>query len=215
MFDLIDSRRRAGTYASLRVSVLVAGALAFSFAGCGSEAEISEEHRASPSEPEQRPPSESVSESDPGRDEAGDAGDEHRRESGPERGGEHERAGEHSGEREHGRESEHGEEAGESGTRYGVSETARETRNQVELTLRFDASAEAFVGTVTNTGPDPVSQVRVEVHLSDGPELGPTPRITLAPGETSSVRLEAEGQRFEAWTTHVEIGEGEHGERHR
>ena len=215
MFDLIDSRRSAGTSASLRVSVLVAGALAFGFAGCGSEAEISEEHRTSPSEPEQRPPSESVSESDPGRDEPGHAGDEHGRESGPEREGEHERAGEHGGEPEHGRESEHGEEAGESGTRYGVSETARETRNQVELTLRFDASAKAFVGTVTNTGPDPVSQVRVEVHLSDGPELGPTPRITLAPGETSPVRLEAVGQRFEIWTTHVEIGEGEHGERHR
>ncbi len=214
MFDL-DFRRNAGASAPFRISVLVAGALAFSFAGCGSGAETSEEQRTSPSEPEQRPPSESVSESDPGRDEAGHAGDEHGRESRPEREGEHERAGEQGGEREHGRESEHGEEAGESGTRYGVSETARETRDEVELVLRFDAAAGAFVGTVTNAGPDPVSQVRVEVHLSDGPELGPTPRISLAPGETSSVQLAAEGQRFETWTTHVEIGEGEHGERHR
>lgn len=128
------------------------------------------------------------------------------------------REGEHDSEREHDSGDEHGKESGESGIRYGVSETARESRGGVELVLRFDASAGAFVGTATNTGAEPVERVRVEVHLIGGPELGPSPTVTLAPGETGPVRLEAEGHRFETWTAHVEIGEGEHGEhgkRHR
>ena len=132
--------------------------------------------------------------------------------------GEHgtERAGEPTGERGPDSGSEHGEEAGESGTRYGVSETARETRSGVELVLQFDAAAGAFVGTVANSGTEPVSRVRVEVHLVGAVELGPTPTITLAPGETSPVRLDAGGHAFETWMAHVEIGEGEHGgERHR
>ena len=137
--------------------------------------------------------------------------------------GEHESRSEHEGDRgsrvehegEHGSESEHGEELGESGIRYGIAETAREARSGVRLELRFDGASETFTGTVVNTTAEPVSRVRVEVHLSNGVELGPTPRISLAPGETSSVQLAAAGQRFEAWTTHVEIGEGEHGERHR
>lgn len=124
--------------------------------------------------------------------------------------GEHE--GEHDEEGDHGAGNEHRMESGESGIRYGVSETARETRDGVHLVLGFDASADAFVGTVTNTGAEPVSRVRVDVHPVGGPEFGPSPRLTLASGETSPVRLEAEGHRFEAWTAHVEIGEGEHGE---
>ena len=65
---------------------------------------------------------------------------------------------------------------------------------------------------MTNTTAEPVAQVRVEVHLSNGIELGPTPRITLAPGETRAVNLDAGGQRFDTWEAHVEIGEGEHGQ---
>ena len=126
------------------------------------------------------------------------------------RGG-HGRESEHGRDSEHGDEGEHGEESGESGTRYGIADTARETRSGVRLALRFDAAGGAFTGTVTNTTTEPVTRVRVEVHLSNGVELGPTPRITLAPGEASAVTLDASGQRFETWETHVEIGEGEHG----
>lgn len=194
----------AGT-GSLSLALLFLAGLTLSAAwGCGRGPEDAGEHQASgpeaavpaPSEPEPAPPA--------GRETA-------------ER-GEHgaERAGEHDSEREHDSGDEHGEEAGESGIRYGISETARETRSGVDLVLRFDVSAGAFVGTVTNTGTEPVSRVRVEVHLVGAVELGPTPTITLAPGATSEVRLVAEGHAFEAWTAHVEIGEGEHGgERHR
>ena len=174
-----------------------------SLSGCGSGAEVSEEHgdpeSSAEHEPEQLTSRESEPEPEPGPE--SDEGEGH--DSGDEHGGEH------------GSEGEHGEESGESGIRYGVAETAQETRSGVRLELRFDAATETFTGTVANTAAEPVSRVRVEVHLSNGVELGPTPRISLAPGETSSVQLAAAGQRFETWTTHVEMGEGEHGERHR
>ena len=177
--------------------------------GCGPGAEMAGEHHGAESAGEHRPEPAPAAASDPEPEASPESGAAEPRE--------HE--GEHDGEREHGSDGEHGEhgeESGESGTRYGVSETARETRDGVELVLRFDGDIGEFVGTMTNTGREPVSRVRVEVHLVGGPELGPTPRVTLAPGETSPVRLDAGGRSFETWTAHVEIGEGEHGgERHR
>ena len=191
--------------------VALLGVVLVSFSGCGGEADVSEER--SRSEADHRPEQVAGRESEPEPQplpatdamETVESGDVHE--------GEHASESEHGGER--GSESEHGEESGESGIQYGVTETAQEARSGVRLELRFDASSETFTGTVVNTTAEPISRVRVEVHLSNGVELGPTPRISLAPGETSSVRLAAAGERFETWTTHVEIGEGEHGERHR
>ena len=74
-----------------------------------------------------------------------------------------------------------GGEAGESGTQYGLADTAEETRSGIDLVLRFDAAAETFTGAMTNTTTESVSLVRVEVHLSNGQELGPTPSVTLSP----------------------------------
>ena len=107
------------------------------------------------------------------------------------------------GESEH---SESGTEPGESGTQYRLTDTARETRNGVSLVMRYDAGQERFTGTVTNTTNAVVSSVRVEVHLSNGVELGPTPRVDLAPGETKPVELDARGQTFTHYSVHVEIG---------
>ena len=75
-----------------------------------------------------------------------------------------------------GTESGTGSEPGESGTQYGLSETARQSRSGVNLVIGYDAEAQSFTGTVTNTTTALVSLVRVEVHLSNGIELGPTPK---------------------------------------
>ena len=206
-----DHRWWAGARISL--GAVFAAVFLVCSSGCGSGPEVSEERVGSEPSTEHQTEQVSSRESEPELEPGHES----------EVAGEHESRSEHEGDRgsrveqegEHGSESEHGEELGESGIRYGIAETAREARSGVRLELRFDGASETFTGTVVNTTAEPVSQVRVEVHLSNGVELGPTPRISLAPGETSSVRLEAEGQRFEAWTTHVEIGEGEHGERHR
>ena len=65
-------------------------------------------------------------------------------------------------------------------------------------------------GTVENTTDETLKQVRVEVHLSNGKELGPTPAADLAPGESREVELIATSTDFDGWTAHPEVGEGEH-----
>ena len=62
----------------------------------------------------------------------------------------------------------------------------------------------------------PISAVRVEVHLSNGSELGPTPRVILTSGQMENVNLSAEGQSFNWWKAHAESNEGaeEHSEEH-
>ena len=97
-------------------------------------------------------------------------------------------------------------EEGESGTRYALTETATEVRKGVELIAGYDSSQGEFTGTVTNTTNATVRQVRVEIHLSNGRELGPTPRVDLAPGQSDTFELDAGGQSFEWWSVHVEIG---------
>ncbi|MHC4218681.1 MAG: hypothetical protein ACYSU7_09535 [Planctomycetota bacterium] len=84
-------------------------------------------------------------------------------------------------------------------------------RNGAHLILKYDRSAQEFLGTVTNVTNKTLDDVRVEVHLSSGVELGPTRRRSLRPGQSIYVKLPAAGQRVEWWTTHPEIGAGEHG----
>ena len=118
----------------------------------------------------------------------------------------------------------HGEE--ESGTMLGLDETFDQVRRGAHLILRYNAEANAFVGTVTNTTDDTLPRVRVEVHLSNGTELGPTTPQDLVPGQTVDVRLPATATPFTGWSAHAEVGGsgsgaergggeagGEHGER--
>ena len=104
-----------------------------------------------------------------------------------------------------------GGEPGESGTQYGLTDTAREVRAGVELIIRYDANRGVFAGTVRNTTNQTVGQVRVEGHLSNGIELGPTPRVELMAGEIRPVELNASSHTFTGFSVHVEIGAGEHG----
>ena len=99
-------------------------------------------------------------------------------------------------------------EPGESGTQYGLTDTARESRSGVDLVMQYEAGQQRFTGTVTNTTSAAVSNVRVEIHLSNGVELGPTPRVTLAAGQVHEVELDARGQSFTRWSVHVELGSG-------
>ncbi len=104
-----------------------------------------------------------------------------------------------------------GGEAGESGTQYRKSQIASETREGVVLVIAYDSASDTFIGTVRNTNDRTVQHVRVEVHLSNGVELGPTPRVNLAAGETRAVHLSAMSQSFTGFSVHVELGLGEHG----
>ena len=85
--------------------------------------------------------------------------------------------------------------------------------NGARLVLQFDPATQVFVGSVTNSTAWPLPQVRVEVHLDNGTELGPTRRLDVGAGETVLVELGAFGNEFNAWVSHPEAGvEESHGE---
>ena len=110
----------------------------------------------------------------------------------------------------------------ESAQQFGKEETYDHIRAGARLILSYDAQANAFTATVQNTTAATLPRVRVEVHLSNGTELGPTTPVDLAPGQTVPVTLEATTEPFDTWSAHPEVrggadeggehaGDGEHG----
>ncbi|MCY4019290.1 MAG: hypothetical protein OXG39_07765 [Chloroflexi bacterium] len=83
------------------------------------------------------------------------------------------------------------------------------TRNGLRLVLSYDAPNNQFIGTVENTTNSTLTRVRVEIHLSNGLELGPTAPADLAAGQVLDIVLDAGAQAFDAWTPHAEVGAGE------
>ena len=131
-------------------------------------------------------------------------------------GGEHSGGGgEHSGE---GGESGGGSDE-ESARQYRKDETYDQIRAGARLVLAYDAGTNAFMGTVENTTSRTLTRVRVEVHLSNGTELGPTTPMDLAPGQMIAISLRATSAPFVTWSAHPEVGGsngegGESGEEH-
>ena len=109
---------------------------------------------------------------------------------------------------EHSSDSESGEDDGEeeSGTQFALNGTYDKVRAGARLILRYDSTANAFVGMVENTTETTLTRVRVEVHLSNGIELGPTTPVNLAPGQISDINLPASSQPFTSWSAHPEVG---------
>jgi len=162
-----------------------------------------------------------------GREGRGERGHEGGREGRGERGheGGREGRGEHGGRegRGEGGEGHEGRERGEHGGREGRNREGKTQirknqkhdhryRNGAHLTLQYNPATQAFVGHVKNTTKKVLKQVRVEIHLSNGRELGPTMRVDLKPGATVPVELSALDQEFKVWVTHPEAGtEAGHG----
>ena len=119
--------------------------------------------------------------------------------------------GEHDRERGEAAEASSGE-SEESGSELALDATYDEVRNGVRLILAYDAGSNAFSGTVENTTNEPLEQVRVEVHLSNGTELGPTTATDLGAGEATGITLSATSGEFDAWRAHAEVGNEEHGD---
>jgi len=92
-----------------------------------------------------------------------------------------------------------------------AAETYDETVNGARLMLAFDPATNAFVGTVENTTNGPLTRARVEVHLSNGTELGPTTPTDLAAGETITLNLPSTAAGFVTWSAHPEVGAAEAG----
>ncbi|MDE2838984.1 MAG: hypothetical protein OXL97_15965 [Chloroflexota bacterium] len=129
-------------------------------------------------------------------------------------GGEHGSGGEGSG-------GEGGSEGSESGASGGEEASAATlapdeafdaVRGGARLIMNYDAASNAFVGTVENTTNSTLTRVRIEVHLSNGTELGPTTPADLAPGQVMAVALPSTQASFTGWIAHAEVGGGEGGQ---
>ncbi|MCY4437469.1 MAG: FxLYD domain-containing protein [Chloroflexi bacterium] len=124
-----------------------------------------------------------------------------------------ESGGEHSGGE--GTEGQGGEGAGggeeATANQLAADETFDMVRNGARLILSYDAGSNAFTGTVENTTNNVLRQVRIEVHLSNGAELGPTTPIDLAPGGKVDVNLPSTAAAFTTWVAHAEVGSGGEG----
>ena len=107
-----------------------------------------------------------------------------------------------------GSESGSGSEEG-SGVMLAPSETFDMVRSGARLILSYDAASNSFKGTVENTTSQVLTRVRIEVHLSNGTELGPTPPVDIAPGQVFRVNLPSTQASFTGWVTHAEVGGGE------
>ena len=117
----------------------------------------------------------------------------------------------------HGPGGESGSEAGGSGREEGSGATLApgatfdQVRAGARLILNYDAASNAFAGTVENTTADILTNVRIEVHLSNGTELGPTTPVDMAPGQVLSVNLPSTQEPFTGWIAHAEVGSGGEG----
>ncbi len=86
------------------------------------------------------------------------------------------------------------------------------TRNGARLVMAYDPAANTFNGTVTNSTNSMLTRARVEIHLSNGTELGPTTPTDLAPGQSLRISLPAGQAPFTTWSPHAEVGNAEAGE---
>ena len=96
-----------------------------------------------------------------------------------------------------------------SGNSLAPDETLDAVRSGARLVLSYDAPSNSFKGTVENTTNGVLERVRIEVHLSNGTELGPTTPGDMAPGEVATINLPATQASFTGWTAHAEVGAGE------
>lgn len=93
----------------------------------------------------------------------------------------------------------------ESAVELTLDETYDQVHTGIQFILSHDATSNSFNGFVENTTNGTIKGVRVEVHLSNGVELGPTTPLDLAPGENKAVRLLAKNSVFDTWSAHLEV----------
>ena len=98
-----------------------------------------------------------------------------------------------------------------SGANLAPNETFDAVRGGARLILNYDAASNAFIGSAENTTNNVLTNVRIEVHLSNGTELGPTTPVDLAPGQVLDVSLPSTAASFTGWIAHAEMGSGAEG----
>jgi hypothetical protein len=98
----------------------------------------------------------------------------------------------------------------EDGTQLQKNETYNVTKKGIQLVLKFDKKSNSFKGFMQNITRKTIEKARVEIHLSNGKELGPTKPINLKPNQKQELSIKATKASFVSWSTHAEIGNNEH-----
>ena len=98
----------------------------------------------------------------------------------------------------------------EDGTLYSIDYKYDKEENGVRLILSYETEENRFIGSIENVSDETIENIRVEIHLSNGKELGPTNPANLKPGERREAQLDTSGEEFETWSTHAEVGTSEH-----
>lgn len=104
-----------------------------------------------------------------------------------------------------------GREGSEGANGLALNETYDVTKKGARMVISYDKKSNSFKGFVENTINKTLTRARVEVHLSNGAELGPTTPVDIAPGKKINITLKATSKSFDSWTTHAEFGGSEHG----
>ena len=94
------------------------------------------------------------------------------------------------------------------GANLAPDETFDMVRSGARLIMNYDAASNSFKGTVENTTNNVLTNVWIEVHLSNGTELGPTTPVDLAPGQVMTVTLDSTQASLTGWIGHAEAGSG-------
>lgn len=153
------------------------------------------------------------------REPASSAGAEHTEILRGEGSGEHSEGGERAGEFGESATHEEGPGPGEESVQtLALDEVYDTVRRGARLRMVYDPAADSFKGIVRNTTGQTLCRVRVEVHLSNGTELGPTTPVDLPAGRAIMGELSAVGETFDGCSAHAETspcvggeGAGEHG----
>ena len=101
-----------------------------------------------------------------------------------------------------------GGEEGSGANTLALDETFDAVRSGARLILKYDTPSNSFKGTVENATNSVLDRVRIEVHLSNGTELGPTTPTDMVAGEVVAINIPATPASFTGWTAHAEVGAG-------
>ena len=93
------------------------------------------------------------------------------------------------------------------GVKIAHGESYDRDQDGIRLILTHEPKRNIFNGFVENLTNGTLKGVRVEVHLSNGVVLGPTPAVDLVPGDRKDINISAKNFIFENWTAHLEIEE--------
>ncbi len=86
-----------------------------------------------------------------------------------------------------------------------MNDTYEKEIDGLQVIMNYHAPTSSFIGVVENTTNQTISEVRVEIYLSNAVELGPTKPLDLQPGEMKNIALLAYNQKFKEWSVIIEF----------